>query len=159
VLPIENTTGQDLRLQGNNPIRDLGRALGDDFGTPPATVMDVLQQRAIAELQRRGFSVVPLATVRAAMPVSPNDALSAAHAASRAGLGDFALYGTLRRFTITNSGLLLIRLDLSLLDARDEKLIWRGAATRPVSIPSALTTQEVLLDAGGPIFADAFGNR
>jgi hypothetical protein len=93
------------------------------------------------------------------MPVSSDDALSAVHAASRAGLGDFALYGTLRRFTITNSGMLLIRLELSLLDAKSEQVVWRGAATRPVSIQSALTTQEILLDAGGPIFAEAFGSR
>lgn len=159
VLPIENATSQDLRLQSANPIKDLGRAIGDDFGTPPATVMDLLQQRAVAELQRRGFGVVPLATVRAAIPVSSDDALSAVHAASRASLGDYALYGTLRRFTITNSGLLLIRLELTLLDAKSEQIVWRGAATRPVPIQSALTTQEVLLDAGGPIFAEAFGNR
>ncbi len=159
VLPIENATGQDLRLQNGNPLKDLGRALGDDFGTPPATVMDSLQQRAVAELQRRGLAVVPLASVRQAIPASSDDALSAVHAASRAGLGDFALYGTLRRFTITNSGLLLIRLELSLLDAKSEQVVWRGAATRPVSIASALTTQEVLLDAGGPIFAEAFGSR
>ena len=68
VLPIENATGQDLRLQNTNPFKDLGRLLGDDFGTPPATVMDSLQQRAVAELQRRGFAVVPLATVRQATP-------------------------------------------------------------------------------------------
>jgi ABC-type Mn2+/Zn2+ transport system permease subunit len=159
VLAIENATGQDLRLQSANPLKDLGRALGDDFGAPPATVMDSLQQRAIAELQRRGFAVVPLATVREALPVASDDALSAVHATARAGLGDYALYGTLRRFTITNSGLLLIRLDLSLLDTRGQKPVWNGSATRPVSIQSALTTQEVLLDAGGPIFAEAFGNR
>jgi ABC-type Mn2+/Zn2+ transport system permease subunit len=159
VLPIENATGEDLRLPSANPLKDLGRAFGDDFGTPPATVMDALQQRAAAELQRRGLAVVPLASVRQAIPVSSDDALSAVHAASRAGLGDFALYGTLRRFTITNSGMLLIRLELTLLDAKDEQVVWRGAAQRPVSIPSALTTQEILLDAGGPIFAEAFGKR
>ena len=159
VLPIENATGQELHLQGANPLKDLGRAIGDDFGAPPATVMDVLQQRAYAELQRRGFVLVPLAKVRDALPVASHDALGAVHAASRAGLGDFVLYGKLRRFTITNSGILLIRLELSLLDVASEKVVWNGAATRPVSIQSSLTTQEVLLDAGPPIFADAFATR
>ena len=69
------------------------------------------------------------------------------------------LYGTLRRFTITNNGLLLVRLEVALLDTAGEKLLWTGEAKRPVAITSALTTQEVLLDAGGPIFAEAFGNR
>ena len=149
----------DLRLQSPNPLKDLARAVGDDFGTPPATVMDLLQQRAIAELQRRGFSVVPLDAVQSAIPVAPDDALAAVHAAARAGLGDFALHGTLRRFTVTNTGMLLVRLELSLLEARSEALVWRGAATRPVSIPAALTTQEIVLDAGGPIFAEAFAPR
>ena len=132
VLPIENATGQDLRLPSANPLKDLGRALGDDFGTPPATVMDSLQQRAVAELQRRGFGVVPLASVRQALPVASDDALSAVHAASRAGLGDFALYGVLRRFTVTNTGLLLVRLDLSLLEAerRAGGVARRGDAAR-----------------------------
>jgi hypothetical protein len=69
------------------------------------------------------------------------------------------LAGTLRRFTLTGSGLLLVQLDLALIDAQSQELLWSGAARRPVSIPSALTWQEILLDAGAPIFADAFGNR
>ncbi len=159
VLPIENATHRDLRLQNTNPLKDLARAAGDEFAPPPATVPDLLQQRAVAELQRRGFSVTDLETVRAAAPHSHDDALSAVHAAARAGLDGYVLYGALHRFTITNSGLLLIRLDLTLLDTIGEKVLWTGDATRPVSILSALTTQEVLLDAGGPIFAEAFGSR
>jgi zinc transport system permease protein len=159
VLAIENATGQPLRLQSGNPLKDLARAVGDDFGTPPATVMDLLQQRAVAELERRGYPVVPLEEVRRAIPAAADDAVSAARAASRAGLGDLALHGALHRFTLTNSGLLLVRLELTLLDAKTQTVVWRGAATRPVSIPAALTNQEVVLDAGGPIFAEAFGNR
>lgn len=156
VLPIQNETGQDLRLPSSNPLRDLGRALGDDFGAPPATVMDSLQERAAVELQRRGLTVAPLAAVREAVPAASDQALGAAQ---RAGIGDYALSGTLRRFTVTNTGLLLVRLDLALLDTGTGQRVWSGAATRPVAIRSALTLQEVLLDAGGPIFAEAFGNR
>ena len=159
VLPIDNATNSDLRLQSANPLKDLSRAIGDPFAPPPATLPDLLQQRAIAELQRRGYAVVAFDAVRAAVPHPSDDARAAVHAASRAGLDGYVLYGTLRRFTITNSGLLLIRLDLALLDTAGEKLLWTGEAKRPVAIQSALTTQEVLLDAGGPIFADAFGNR
>jgi hypothetical protein len=36
---------------------------------------------------------------------------------------------------------------------------WTGAAKRPVPIQSALTLQEILLDAGPPVFAEAFGNE
>ena len=159
VLPIENATGNDLRLQNANPLKDLARAAGDEFSTPPATVPDLLQQRAIAELQRRGYPVVAFAEVRAAVPHAYDDALSAVHAGARAGLDGYVLYGTLRRFTITNSGLLLVRLEVALLDTAGEKLLWTGAAKRPVPIQSALTMQEVLLDAGGPIFSEAFDDR
>jgi len=38
VLPIENATQRDLRLQSANPLRDLPRAIGDPFAPPPATV-------------------------------------------------------------------------------------------------------------------------
>jgi TolB-like protein len=159
VLPIDNATGSDLRLQNANPLKDLARAAGDPFATPPETVPDLLQQRAIAELQRRGYPVIDFEAVRAAVPHTSDDALSAVHAAARAGLDGYVLYGTLRRFTITNSGLLLVRLEVSLLDTAGAKLLWSGEANRPVSILSALTMQEVLLDAGGPIFVEAFGNR
>ncbi|MCX5737389.1 MAG: metal ABC transporter permease [Proteobacteria bacterium] len=159
VLPIDNATGSELRLQHANPLKDLSRAAGDPFAPAPATVPDLLQQRAIAELQRRGYAVVDFEAVRAAVPHAADDAQSAVHAAARAGLDGYVLHGTLRRFTITNSGLLLVRLELTLLDSADAKRLWTGEAKRPVSIQSALTTQEVLLDAGGPIFAEAFGSK
>ena len=159
VLPIDNATGSELRLQHANPLKDLARAAGDPFAPAPATVPDLLQQRAIAELQRRGYAVVDFEAVRAALPHAADDVLSAVHAAAHAGLDGYVLHGTLRRFTITNSGLLLVRLELTLLDTAGEKLLWTGEAKRPVSIQSALTTQEVLLDAGGPIFAEAFGSK
>ena len=159
VVPIENATGQDLRLQSPNPLKDLARAVGDEFAPAPPTVPERLQQRAIAELQRRGYAVVDFEAVRESAPHAYDDALSAVHAAARAGLDGYVLHGILRRFTVTNSGLLLVRLELALLDTNGEKLLWTGAANRPVPIRSALTMQEVLLDAGGPIFADAFGNR
>jgi hypothetical protein len=159
VLPIDNATQRDLRLQNANPLKDLSRAIGDPFAPPPATVPDLLQQRAIAELERRGYAVVPFDAVRAAIPHASDDPLSAVHAAARAGLGGYVLHGTLRRFTVTNSGLLLVRLELALLDTNGEKLLWTGEAKGPVSIASALTLQEVVLDAGGPIFAEAFGAR
>jgi hypothetical protein len=67
--------------------------------------------------------------------------------------------GALRRFTLTQTGLLLVWLDLALVDAQSQEILWTGAARRPVPVQSALTWQEVLVDAGAPIFADAFGNR
>jgi len=62
------------------------------------------------------------------------------------------------RFTLTGTGLLLVRLDLTLVDARSQQVLWTGSARRPVPVRSALTVQEILLDAGAPIFADAFGS-
>ncbi len=159
VLPIENATQRDLRLQSANPLRDLPRAIGDPFAPPPATVPDLLQQRAIAELERRGYAVLAFDAVRTAVPHASDDPLSAVHAATRAGLGGYVLHGTLRRFTVTNSGLLLVRLEIALLDTNGEKLLWTGEARRPVPVASALTLQEVVLDAGGAIFAEAFGAR
>jgi hypothetical protein len=83
----------------------------------------------------------------------------AAEGAAPAGFAGPLLNGTLRRFTLTGSGLLLVQLDLALIDSQSREVLWSGSARRPVPIPSSLTWQEVLLDAGAPIFADAFGNR
>jgi ABC-type Mn2+/Zn2+ transport system permease subunit len=156
VLPFANATGQTLRVpQGF--LKDVGRAVGDPFAEPSATVPDLLQQRAVLELQRRGFEVVPFERVHAALARAPDEPLAAVRAAARAGLEGPMLAGTLRRFTVTQTGLLLVRLDLVLIDSKEERVLWSGSAKRPVPIQAALTWQEILLDAGPPIFADAFG--
>jgi ABC-type Mn2+/Zn2+ transport system permease subunit len=159
VLPIANETGQDLHLASGNPLKALRAAAGDPFAEPPRTVPEVLQERAAVELTRRGYASTPLERVRDAAPHASGDPLSAAHAARQAGLTGYVLYGKLRRFTRAEPGLLLVRLDLWLLDPAADTILWQGAATRPVSIPAALTDAEVMIDAGGPIFADAFGTR
>jgi ABC-type Mn2+/Zn2+ transport system permease subunit len=156
VLPFANQTGQALRLpQGLR--RDLARAVGDPFAEPPATVADALQERAAFELERRGFAVVPLEQVRAAVRSAPDGPGPAARAATRAGLDGPVLSGTLRRFTLTGTGLLLVQLELALVEPASREVLWAGVASRPVPVPSALTWQEVLLDAGPAIFAEAFG--
>ena len=70
------------------------------------------------------------------------------------------LTGTLRRFTLTGDGA-AARAARPRAGRRAEPAACCGPAPRPrpVPIPSALTWQEILLDAGAPIFADAFGNR
>ncbi|HET6304034.1 MAG TPA: metal ABC transporter permease [Myxococcota bacterium] len=156
VLPFANATGQTLRMP-QSFLKDVGRAMGDPFAESSPTVPDLLQQRAALELERRGFEVVPVEEVRAALAHAPDEPLAAVRTAARAGLEGPMLAGTLRRFTITQTGLLLVRLDLVLIDPRDEHVLWSGAARRPVPIQAALTWQEILLDAGPPIFAEAFG--
>jgi hypothetical protein len=52
-----------------------------------------------------------------------------------------------------------VQLELALIDAKNQQTFWTGEARRPVPVPSALTWQEILLDAGPQIFAEAFGNR
>jgi len=157
VLLFENATGRPLRLS-QGLLKDAERAVGQPSSAERPTVPAALQQRAAFELERRGFAVIPIEQLPAALARPPGEPLAAARAAAEAGLGGLVLAGTLRRFTITETGLLLVRLDLTLLDAQSQQVLWTGAATRPVPIRSALTLQEVLLDAGPPIFADAFGN-
>jgi len=159
VLRFENATGQALRIPASSPLKEVARAAGDPFAAPAETVPDLLQRRAAFELARRGYEVVPPDRMRSALEGAPGDPRSAARVAARAGLEGPVLQGTLRRFTITQSGLLLVRLELALVDPASEQVLWSGRARRPVPIRSALTWQEVLLDAGAPIFADAFGTR
>ena len=156
VLPFANATGQTLRMP-QSFLKDVGRAMGDPFAESSPTVPDLLQQRAALELERRGFEVVPVEEVRAALAQAPDEPLAAVRTAARAGLEGPMLAGTLRRFTITQTGLLLVRLDLVLIDSKEERVLWSGSAKRPVPIQAALTLQEILLDAGPPIFAEAFG--
>lgn len=157
VLPFANATGQALRMP-QGVFGDASRAVGRSSADADPTVPDALAERAAFELERRGFRVLPPDQVRSSVPEAIELPGAAAEAAARAGLEGPILHGTLRRFTITQTGLLLVRLDLALVDARTQELLWTGSASRPVPIQSSLTWQEVLLDAGPSIFADAFGN-
>jgi ABC-type Mn2+/Zn2+ transport system permease subunit len=154
VLPFDNATGQALSMpQGF--LDEVVRMAGGQPAERRYSVPDALQQRAAFELERRGFRtlVVPPEQRRTLLAGDPLPA------GAPAGASGPALRGTLRRFTPTGTGLLLVQLDLALVDLPSQDVLWTGAARRPVPIPSALTWQEILLDAGPPIFAEAFGTR
>jgi ABC-type Mn2+/Zn2+ transport system permease subunit len=157
VLPFANTTGQALRMP-QGILTDAGRAIGRGSSDDDPTVAELLTEQAAVELARRGYQVLPQDEVRSAVPDAIAPPLAAAGAAARAGIDGPVLAGTLQRFTLTQTGLLLVRLELVLIDARSQEVLWTGTARRPVPIRSALGWQEILLDAGPPIFADAFGN-
>jgi hypothetical protein len=140
-------------------LNDLPRLAGDPFAGGGPTVPELLAQRAAVELARRGFEVVPVERVRSLVSRAPADPASASRAAASANLDGPVLLGTLRRFTVSSTGILLIRLDLALVDPKTKQVLWTGAARRPVPIQAAQTWQEILLDAGAPIFAEAFGNQ
>jgi ABC-type Mn2+/Zn2+ transport system permease subunit len=159
VLPFDNQTGEALRVPPANFLNDLPRLAGDPFAGGGPTVPELLAQRAAVELARRGFEVVPVERVRSLVSRAPADPASASRAAASANLDGPVLLGTLRRFTVSSTGILLIRLDLALVDPKTKQVLWTGAARRPVPIQAAQTWQEILLDAGAPIFAEAFGNQ
>ena len=159
VLPFVNETGSSLRRPPPRFMRDVPGPLDDPYaGTPPETVVLLLQQQAAAELSRRGYGVVPPEQVAAVLPHPPEDALEAARAAQSAGFEGPVLTGTLHRFHVTETGLLQIRLDLALVDPGSARILWTSSARRPAKISPAQNWQEILLDTGRPIFADAFGN-
>ena len=165
VLPFANATGQALRVP-QGLLGEAKRAVGAAGDDPGVTVPQLLAQRAGAELARRGFATAPPERVDALLGGSgtageasaPADPKAAAQRALQAGIQDPVLMGVLRRFTVTQSGLLLVRLELAIVEPRSEEVVWTGSAARPVPIPSALTWQEILLDAGPAIFAEAFGS-
>jgi ABC-type Mn2+/Zn2+ transport system permease subunit len=158
VARFRNETGSPLRVPGGNPWKEMQRAVRppDD---PGWTVPDALQAQAVWELARRGVAVRSFDESRSALPAVAADPAAAAQLARESGQDGPVLFGTLRRFTLTGTGLLLVRLDLALVDAASGELLWTGGARRPVPVQSALTLQEVLVDAAPAIFAEAFGNR
>jgi zinc/manganese transport system permease protein len=156
VARFQNRTGMALRIPGGNPIAEVHRALSDDAGW---TVPDALQAQAVHELARRGTDVLGFDACRSALPDVPADPQAAARGAREAGLDGPVLFGRLDRFTQTQTGLLLVRLDLALVDPQSAELLWTGSARRPVPVKSALTAQEILVDAAPAIFAEAFGGR
>jgi len=159
VLPFTNATGQSLTIP-EGFLDSVARMAGNQPAQRRYTVPDALQQRAAFELERRGYRVVLVPPEqRRSVLAGPQGELLAPGSAAPGGFEGPLLMGSLRRFTLTGTGLLLVQLDLALVDSASRDVLWTGAARRPVSIPSALTWQEVLLDAGPPIFADAFGNR
>ena len=158
VLPFANETGSSLRVPPPRFLRDVPGALSDPYAAQGETALLLLQQRATVELARRGYAVVPPDRVAAALPQPPEDVLEAARAARGAGFEGLVLAGTLRRLHVTETGLLQVWLDLALVDPAASRVLWSGSARRPVKVFPAQTWQEILLDAGGPIFADAFGD-
>jgi ABC-type Mn2+/Zn2+ transport system permease subunit len=157
VVRFRNETGDSLRLASGNPLKEMQRAVGRS-DAPVWTVPDALQQRAVSELARRGVDVLDFEASRNALPDVPADAQGAARSAREAEIAAPVLFGQLRRFTLTQTGLLLVRLELTLVDPTSEEVLWTGSAKRPVPVKSALTSNEVVLDAGPAIFAEAFGN-
>jgi len=156
VARFQNETGAPLRVPSGNPLKEIERAARPSDG-PAWTVADALQAHAVQELTRCGVAVKSIEESRSALPNVPSDPKFAAHLAREAGLEGPVLFGSLHRFTVTRTGLLLVRLELALVDPVSEELLWTGSARRPVSVESALTTQEILLDAAPSIFAEAFG--
>jgi hypothetical protein len=156
VARFRNQTGSPLRIPGGNPLKEAQRSL-DPFRDAGWTVPDALQAQAVTELARRGIAVQSFEASRDALPRVPEDAAAAARAARDAGLDGPVLVGSLERFTLTQGGVLLVRLELALVDPRDGNVLWSGSARRPVPVRSALTVPELLIDAGPAIFAEAFG--
>jgi ABC-type Mn2+/Zn2+ transport system permease subunit len=158
VARFRNETGMPLRIPGGNPLKEVARAV-DPFSDPGWTVPDALQAQAVLELARRGIAVRSFDEARSARPHVPSDPAAAVRLAREAGLEGPVLIGRLRRFTTTQTGLLLVRLELALVSPGDGEVLWSGAARRPVAVGSALTVQEILIDAGPAIFAQAFDTR
>jgi zinc transport system permease protein len=152
---FHNETGAELRIPEANPLAEVKRAVGaaDD---PAWGVADALQQQAVYELSRRGVAVNGFEADRQLLPEVAADAQTVAQGARAAGVHAPVLFGVLRRFTVSG-GLLLARLDLALVDPRTGEILWSGSARRPVAVKSALTAQEILIDAGPKLFAEAFG--
>jgi hypothetical protein len=158
VARFRNRTNTPLRIASGNPWTEARQAVGR--GTdPPWTVLDSLQSQAILELAQRGLAVRSFDEVRASLPDVPGGADDAARRARDADLAGPVLYGVLSRYTFSQAGLLLVRLDLVLVDPATGDVLWSGQARRPVAVKSALTDQEIVLDAAPEIFAEAFGSR
>jgi ABC-type Mn2+/Zn2+ transport system permease subunit len=158
VLPFRNETGQALRLAGGNPLDEFSRALGRGSSDPSLTVLDLLQVRAAQELARRGYDVVPLETVSAAVKQTPSDSRVALEQARAGGLAGPVLIGTLKQFSRNADDLLHVRLELALMDPATGAIAWQGSARRPVPVPGAFTLAEIAQDASPAIFAEAFSH-
>ena len=156
VLPFRNETGQTLRLAGASPLDEFARALGRGSAAPSLTVLDLLQVRAAQELARRGYDVVPLGAVSAAVVQTPSDSRAALAQAKAGGLAGPVLLGTLRQFTRNADDLLRVRLELALVDPASGEIVWRGDARRPVPVSGAFTLAEIAQDAAPAIFTEAF---
>jgi ABC-type Mn2+/Zn2+ transport system permease subunit len=158
VARFRNDTGVALRIPSDNPLSEIGRAVGRS-ADEDWTVVDALQAQATVELGKRGVPVGSFEEDRAALRDVPADPGAAARLARAAGREGPVLFGSLRRFTVTGTGLLLVQLDLALVDPGSGEVMWTGSARRPVPVRSALNTREIVIDAGPRIFADAFGDR
>jgi ABC 3 transport family len=158
VARFRNETGTALRIPSGNPLAEAKRAIGRS-ADEDWTVTDALQAQASVELSRRGIAVHDFEEDRAALPEVPADAAAAAQLARAAGRDGPVMIGSLRRFTITGTSMLLVHLDLALVDPGSGELIWSGSAHRPVPVRSALDTREIVIDAAPKIFAEAFGDR
>ncbi len=156
VLPFRNETGQTLRLASGSPLDEFARALGRGGDAPPLTVLDLLRVRAAQELARRGYDVVPLDTVSAAVAQTPSDWRAAQAQARAGGLAGPLLIGTLKQFTRNADDLLHVRLELALVDSASGAIVWRGDARRPVAVAAAFTLAEIAQDAAPAVFAEAF---
>jgi len=138
VLPPNNRTGDPLLVTGASFL--------ERYAThgPRLTVADVLAGESRAQLERRGFDVVPDDKVDDAVHGrTPGSAEAAAEIARHGDLHGAVLYLEVRRWdpdAPTHPAFVVVGLDAAIVDVDSGKVLWSlGRAAQPVATPGEVT--------------------
>jgi len=158
LAPVRNSTGADLRLPGNNPLRSLGEMAGKIAPDYRPTVMDLLRGSLQRELEQRKIAVALPEEQDSRLHSFPFDASSAATNARATNLAGWLLLSDIRRWHTDGRSPLRTWVDMRLVRIDDGAVTWEKQFQKTTALVGAGRLDEVSADAVKEILRDAFGS-
>ncbi len=153
---VRNSSGADLRLPDNNPLRSLGEIAGKISPDNRATVMDLLRGALSRELTQRKVSISFPEERDARLRSVPADAQGAAAMARAAQLTGWLLICDIRRWHSDGRSPLRTWVEMRLVRIDSGAIEWQGEARKIVPLVGTGRLDEASADAAKAILSELF---
>ena len=149
----------------DDPLVVGGESLWDVFFTPSrqVTIADILAAEARAQLEQRGFRVIPTTVVEEAVgDRSPNSVEEAVELAAQGRLEGNALYIEIKQWESDipmGPICVFVSLDASLIDTASGRIVWTThRPLQPVPIPGAINQSTAYMIAAHQVTKELLGS-
>jgi len=158
LVSVRNSSGADLRLPDNNPLRSLVEMAGKISSDYRPTVMDLLRGALKRELQQRSVSVSFPEERDARFQSAPVDAQTASAMARAANLSGWLLLCEIRRWHTDGRSPLRTWVEMRLVRIDSGVISWQTQIQKTTPLVGAVRLDEVSADATKEILREAFGS-
>jgi hypothetical protein len=153
---VRNSTDDDLRLPGTNPLRSLGEIAGKVAPDYRPTVMASLRGAVKREMEQRKVKVAFSEERDARLAVLPLGAEAAARIARQSGLDGSLLLAEIRRWDVEAPGLMRIWVEFKLVRVGDGALLWERSVQKVIPATRSGNLAEVHDDAVREVVGELF---